>query len=172
MPRKVWVSTISSASANGPTVQANLAKACDLLELACMTKPDIVCLPEVFTSHGVPRDGVAAVAESVPGPITEAIGAIARRHSTYVICPLIERREDRFYNSAAVLDRRGRIVGVYEKAHPVPQVEDELTPGSGPKPLDTDFGRIGVLICFDINWPDAWATLKHMGAEVVFVVNP
>ena len=104
MPRKVWVTTISSPNCDGPTVPANLAKACDLLELACATKPDIVCLPEVFATHGVARDSVATIAEPVPGPITEAVGAVARRHGTYVICPLIEKRGSHFYNSAVLLD--------------------------------------------------------------------
>ena len=173
MPRKVWVTTTATSSAIGPTVEANLVKVVGLLERAGTTHPDIICLPEVFATHGVPYERVAEVAQPVPGPIIDVVAAQARRLSSYIICPLLERRGDLFYNSAVLLDRQGQVAGVYEKIHPVPgadghMLERGLAPGQGAKVFDTDFGRIGILICFDINWREEWAALKQMGAEVVF----
>ena len=173
MPRKVWVTTVSTANADGPTVEANLAKAQALLERAGAMQPDIICLPEVFATRGVAYEHARSVAETVPGPITDAVALFARRSHTYIICPLLERRGDTVYNSAVLLDRQGRIVGIYEKMHPVPGADGQvlemgLAPGREPKVFDTDFGRVGILICFDINWLEEWAALTRMGAEIVF----
>jgi len=159
--------------ADGPSVEANLEKASNLLARACSGRPDIVCLPEVFATRGVAYERADTVAQPVPGPITDTVAAFARRYSTYIICPLLEARRGSLHNSAVLLDRQGQVAGVYEKIHPVPgadgsTLERGLDSGPGPKVFDTDFGRIGILICFDINWAEEWAALKRMGAEIVF----
>lgn len=174
MLRKIWVSTTAFHGSGKPTVEGNLKAARCLLEAACAVQPDIVCLPEVFASIGVEYDRVEEVAQPVPGPITDMASEIARRHSTYVICPLMEARDGRVYNSAVLIDRQGHITGIYEKVHPVTSssdytaLEHGVTPGSEAKVLETDFGCLGILICFDINWPQEWAELKRRGAEIVF----
>ena len=174
MPRKIWISTIAFQRSAAPTTIAeNVAKARALLERACATGPDIVCLPETFAYVGVPHRA-ADVAEPVPGPITAMAAEVARRHQTHVICPLLELRGGRVYNAAVLLDRQGRIAGTYDKVRPVTttsdytELERGVTPGKEPRVFDTDFGRIGILICFDITFPVEWARMKAMGAEVVF----
>jgi len=174
MPRKIWVSITAFHGLGKPTVEENIEAARHLLEVACAVHPDIVCLPEVFASVGVEYERAEEVAQPVPGPITVMAAEVARRHSTYVICPLLEARDGRVYNSAVLIDRRGQIAGIYEKVHPVTSssdytvLEHGVTPGSEAKVFETDFGRLGILICFDINWPEEWAELKRRGAEVVF----
>jgi len=174
MPRKIWVSTIAFHGTSKPTVEENLKAAHHLLEAACAVQPDIVCLPEVFASVGTEYEGVEEVAQPVPGPITDMAAEVARHHSTCVICPLMEARDGRVYNSAVLIDRQGHIAGIYEKIHPVTSssdytvLEHGVTPGKEAKVFETDFGRLGILICFDINWPQEWAELKRQGAEVVF----
>jgi predicted amidohydrolase len=173
MSRKIRVTTTSLLVPGGPTKQDNLEKARALLERACASRPEIVCLPETVTSHDIPYADVNEMAESVPGPFTEMAAEFARRYETYIICPVWERRHGRVYNSAVLLDRQGRIAGTYDKLHPVtsntsPLLEKGVTPGNELKVFDTDFGRIGILICFDINWRQEWARLKEMGAEIVF----
>jgi len=173
MPRKIRVTTTSLLVPGGPTLQDNREKARALLERACASRPDIVCLPETVTSYGIPYTDVNDVAESVPGPFTEMASILARRYGAYIICPVWERRNGRIYNAAVLLDRQGQIVGAYDKLHPVAsesydKFEKGVTPGRAPKVFDTDFGRIGILICFDINWRQEWARLKEMGAEIVF----
>ena len=173
MPRKILVTTTSLLVSGGPTLQDNREKARALLERACASRPDIVCLPETVTSYGIPYTDVNDVAETVPGPFTEMASSVARRHGTYIICPVLRRRDGRIYNAAVLLDRQGQIVGTYDKLHPVvseahDQFEKGVTPGNTLKVFDTDFGRIGILICFDINWRQEWARLKEMGAEIVF----
>ena len=141
---------------------------------AAAEKPDIICLPEVFLELGVSFQDLSEVAESVPGPTTEWARRWAKAHRCYVICPLTVRRGDIYTNEAVLLDRRGAIVGSYAKIHPVVHgsefisLEKGITPGREACVFDTDFGRIGMQICFDIHWPAGWAELKHRGAEMVF----
>ena len=174
MSRKVWVSTTAFCGAHGPTREDNIARAARLMDRAAADRPDVICLPETFPTVGLDRPNAEDAAEPVPGPATQMAMAKAREHNANVICPLLEKRGDCVYNSAVVIDRRGDIVGTYEKLHPVTTTfdftvfEGGVTPGAEPKVFDLDFGRVGVLICFDIQWPAEWARLGRMGAEIVF----
>jgi len=174
MPRKIWVSTTAFQGSGGPTVEDNITKAGRLIDQAAADRPDIVCLPETFACLGVPHERAAEVAEPVPGPITEMAIERAKRHSANIICPLLEERGDFVYNTAVVIDRKGRIVGQYDKLHPVTtsfdftRFEDGVRSGKEPRVFDLDIGRIGILICFDIQWPGEWARLAAMGAEIAF----
>jgi len=173
MPRKTKVVTTCLNGLSGRTVKDRLDSAMALLELACRLRPDVVCLPENFASAGIPLPP-AERAEPVPGPTTDACATRARAHHTCVICPLLTAREGRVYNSAVVLDRAGGIVGVYDKVQPVTSrsdvtvMESGITPGAGAAVFDLDCGRIGIQICFDIQFPETWAELARQGAELVF----
>lgn len=119
MPRKITVATVSLRRDGGArTVEMNVAAAERLLDRAAAVQPDIVCLPEIFPLIGMPVQEWTPAAEAVPGPITERIGALARRFGMYVVCPVLERKGGRVYNAGALLDRQGRVAGVYHKLHP------------------------------------------------------
>ena len=124
-------------------------------------RPDIVALPEVF----LPGDP-----ESIPGPVTRRLAEWAERHSSYVLFGLRTKTDGKMYNSAVLLDRRGQLVGQYNKAYPTEkELADGVHPGDTDPPVfQTDFGKIGVQICFDVNWWDSWRKLKQKGARLVF----
>jgi beta-ureidopropionase len=174
MSRKVKVSTLSYTYKGGPDVEDNRKRMGDLLSQAVACQPDIVALPETFVSQGVPHESLSEIAESVPGPTTDYVARYARSHGCYIICPLIAVHGDDFMNDAVLIDRHGHIAGVYSKMHPVVEgseftsLESGITPGKDAKVFDTDFGRIGIQICFDLMYPDGWQGLKDKGAEVVF----
>ncbi len=173
MPRKITVSTLSLRPGGGPrTVEMNVAAAERMIERAAALKPDIVCLPETFPTIGVTVSQAADVdAQSftVPGPITDRIAALARRHGMYVVCPLYEKQGNRVYNAGVLMDRRGHVAGIYHKVHPtLGELESGVTPGEKVEVFETDFGRVGILICFDIMTPARWREAKERGAEVVF----
>jgi len=174
MSRKVKVSTVSYLYKGGPCVEDNRRRIGELLDQVVTSHPDIVALPETFVSQGVPYTALDDIAESVPGPTTDFVANYARTHGCYIICPLIATHENAFMNDAVLIDRQGHIAGVYSKIHPVVQgseftsLEMGVTPGNGTVVFDTDFGRIGIQICFDLMYPDGWAELKRKGAEIVF----
>lgn len=174
MSRKVKIATVSYSYKGGPSVEDNRRRIGDLLTQAVASRPDIVALPETFVSQGVQYNTLEEIAETVPGPTTDFTAQFARNHECYVICPLIAIHENAFMNDAVLIDRQGQIVGVYSKIHPVVQgseftsLEVGVTPGRDAVVFDTDFGRIGIQICFDLMYPDGWEELKRKGAEVVF----
>ena len=174
MARKVRVATVSFLYGGGPTTEHSREHVRGLLAQTVAERPDIIVLPETFVSQGVAYRSLAEIAESVPGPTTELVAGYARAAACYVICPLIVRHGDVFTNDAILIDRYGEIVGSYSKIHPVVEgseyrsLELGVTPGRELPVFDTDFGRIGIQICFDILYPQAWAELKQKGAEVVF----
>ncbi|MBG87355.1 MAG: hypothetical protein CMO80_10700 [Verrucomicrobiales bacterium] len=124
-------------------------------------RPDIVCLPETF-SRGE--------AEPVPGLTTDRLADWARQHRCWVICPLTTRLEEKTYNSAVVLNRDGEIVGRYDKIRPTEnELKKSICPGPDQPPVfETEFGKIGVQICFDVNWTEQWRTLRNQGAKIIF----
>jgi beta-ureidopropionase len=154
----VRVVTVSQEKLSGKDL---VDQTLERLESAASYKPDIAVLPETFTR---------GAAEAVSGPTTERLGAWARRHGSYVLFGLNTRRDGRVYNSALLLDRQGRLAGSFDKMHPTEkELEQGVQPGGMEPPVfDTDFGRIGVQICFDVNWWDNWRRLKEKGARIVF----
>ncbi|MBI5281041.1 MAG: carbon-nitrogen hydrolase family protein [Candidatus Solibacter usitatus] len=131
------------------------------LDRAGSFRPDIASLPEVF----LPGDP-----EVVPGPVTQRLAAWARQHSSYVIFGLRTRAGGKLYNSAILLDRQGRVAGQYHKIHPTEgELGEGIHPGEEDPPVfETDFGKIGIQICFDVNWWRTWERLKDKGARIVF----
>src|SRR5262249_22056414 len=146
-----------------PQPEANLDKAVRRIEQAADAGAQIVCLPELFRSpYFCQRQDPALfdLAEPIPGPSTERLGALARATNTVVIASLFERRTAGIYhNTAAVLDADGSLLGIYRKMHipddPLYFEKYYFTPGdTGFRTFDTRFGRIGVLVCWDQWYPE------------------
>ena len=170
---RVRIATVCQNGQFFPTVEQNREHVLRLLNLALAQKPDMVCLPETFTT--VSMDGMAAdLVEPVPGLTTDIIAKRAREHNSYVICPIKTQRDSVSWNSAIIIGRRGEIVGIYDKVHPVTTsadytvIENGLTPGDDLPVFDLDFGRIGIQICFDAGFPETWQVLADKGARLIF----
>ena len=174
MPRMVRITTIALDGQGGPTISANRERMRSLVERALAERPDIIALPESFTLTGLDTWHIEEMAEDTPGPTLELFSGIARDNHVYILCPLLARHPDGTYIEAFLLDRAGQIAGSYAKHHPVVegsafcQVEFGSRPGSAFPVFDTDFGRIGVQICFDVEYTDGWESLDRSGAEIFF----
>ena len=176
MPRIVRIATIAMQGQGGPTVTANRQRMAGLIEQALAERPDILAIPESFTLAGLDAEQarMEEMAEDVPGPTLEMAAAYARRYHAYLLCPILSRRPDGLHIEAFLLDRTGQIAGSYQKHHPVVegsqyrQVEFGSRPGRTLPVFDTDFGRIGVQICFDVEYQDGWEALDQAGAEIIF----
>ena len=110
------------------------------------------------------------VAERLDGPTITLLSALAREHRLWIVAPISLRTgAGSVENAAVVLDRDGDVAGSYAKVHPtIGECRTrEIVPGSHPVVLDTDFGRLGLAICYDIGWPAHWEELKRQGAELV-----
>lgn len=168
-PRKVRVVTTRIPVRWDTTVHDNLQSMAEVLDEAGREKPDVVLLTEIFPERGV-KGTVYDLSEPIPGPATEVLSRKAREDHTYIIACMLERDGGKAYDTAVLIDRQGRIAGKYRKVNlPLAEVEGGETPGNEYPVFDTDFGRIGMLICYDIFFPETVRIMRLAGAEIVFV---
>ncbi len=160
-----------------PDPDANLGKAVAKVGEAARAGAEVVCLPELFRSqYFCQREDTATfdLAETVPGPSTEALGKAAAAAGVAIIAPLFEHRAPGLYhNSAAVIDADGRIVGLYRKMHipddPAYYEKFYFAPGdTGFPAFDTRAGRVATLICWDQWYPEGARLAALAGAAVLF----
>lgn len=125
--------------------------------------PDLIQLPETW-------NGLRP--EPLDSETTRALQKIAQEHGVYIIHPILRRVGDgRVFNTAVLIGRGGDVEGLYDKAYPYwdEYLQDPpITPGSEIPVFRTDFGVIGIAICFDANFPCVWEALGRQGAQVVF----
>ncbi len=172
LPREVWVASISQNKLSGRDAPTRVAQVLARMEEVVPLEPDIICLPEAFSvaSLGGTEPPAPELFEEPIGHLSSPFAEFARKHHCYVVCPVITKHENRYYNTALFIDRQGKLLGEYHKTHPT-NSEMNMSISSGP--LDppvfkTDFGVVGAQICYDVQWPEGWQKLQQAGAEIVF----
>jgi len=157
-------------------VEENQAKTERLIRKAAERGAQIVCLQELYRSLyfcDIEDYDRFELAEAVPGPGTERLGALAKELGVVIVASLFEKRAAGIYhNTAAVLDADGSYLGKYRKMHipddPGYYEKFYFTPGDlGYKVFDTKFAKIGVLICWDQWYPEAARLTAMKGAELL-----
>jgi N-carbamoylputrescine amidase len=174
-PRTVTLGLVQMRCTND--VEENLRTAIGGIAEAARRGAQIICLQELFrTRYFCQTEDHAnfALAEAIPGPTTERLGAVAQQHGAVIIASLFEKRtEGLYHNTAAVIDADGRYLGKYRKMHipddPGYYEKFYFTPGDlGFRSWDTRFARIGVLVCWDQWYPEAARLTALTGAEILF----
>jgi len=155
----------------------NLDKAVKGIQDAASKGAQIVCLQELFTSLyfcDVEDYDNFNLAESVPGPSTNALGLVAKELGVVIVASLFEKRAQGIYhNTTAVIDADGSYLGKYRKMHipddPAYFEKFYFTPGDlGYKVFKTKFATLGVLICWDQWYPEAARLTALAGADILF----
>ena len=161
----------------GPDPETNFASAVAHIRQAASLGAHIVCLPELFrTQYFCQREDLRLfdLAEPIPGPSTARLCELARELGVVIVASLFERRAPGLYhNSAVTLNSDGAIAGVYRKMHipddPLFHEKYYFAPGDlGFQAVDTAFGRIGTLVCWDQWYPEAARLTALQGAELLF----
>ena len=175
MPKSFKVGLIQMAC--GPEPEKNLGHAAGMVRDAAARGAQVICLPELFrTQYFCQREDAALfdLAEAVPGPTTNKLAEVARAAKAVVLASVFERRAPGIYhNTAVVLDADGSIKGTYRKMHipddPLYYEKFYFTPGDlGFRAFNTEFGRIGTLVCWDQWYPEAARLTALQGAHVLF----
>ena len=167
-PRKVRVAAIHFRPRNSSTGN-NLDSFSRLIARAAERKADIVLLPEGITLVGTGKSYIEA-GEPIPGPSTQFMSKIARRNNLYLVINVYEREAEALYNTSVLLDRRGMIVGKYRKVClPREEIDGGLSPGDSFPVFSTDFGKIGLMTCWDVFFPEPARVLARKGAEIIFL---
>ena len=160
-----------------PDLAENTEKAIAGIRQAAAQGAQIVCLQELFRSQYFCQcedHEYFKLAESIPGPTTERLGAVAKELEVVVVASLFEKRaEGLYHNTAAIIDADGAYLGKYRKMHipDDPQYYEKFyfTPGDlGFRSWDTKYARIGVLVCWDQWYPEAARLTAMSGAQILF----
>lgn len=125
---------------------------------------DIVCIPEDIQYQS--GQSAREQSDTIPGRFTDRFAEKARKYGMYIIVQVDEKTETALFNVAVLLDRDGGIVGRYQKMFVTEGAS--VVPGPAMPVFETDFGVIGIMICFDIICPDVVGLLALKGAEIVF----
>jgi predicted amidohydrolase len=107
------------------------------------------------------------LAEPIPGPTSERIGEIARAGNCYVVTCFFEKLDGKVFNTALLLDPRGKVTGKYHKIQLPPVERLMTTPGDDLPVFDTEIGRIGMLVCYDMMTPEVARCLALKGADIL-----
>lgn len=155
-------------------IEANRSSVLESLQRAAKFRPDCVCFPEIVLQA---RSGTFAemlpFAETVPGKTSDLVAERARALSSHVVFCTLERgtgdETGRVFNTAALIGRNGEILGRYRKYHATGyEIKDGVTPGRDVPVWETDLGRVGCAICFDVKFPVVGLELSRGGAQLVF----
>lgn len=171
--RIVTVGLVQTSPSRDPDLNMKLAM--EKVRSAAERGAQIICLPELYrTSYFPQHDGkdFRHLAETIPGPSTEAFSSLARELSVVIIVPIFEKDEAGYYNSLAVIDADGSLLPVYRKVHiphdPLFYEKSYFSPGEEIRVYDTRYGKIAGLICFDQWFPEAARLAALAGAEIIF----
>lgn len=153
--------------------EENFAHAENLIRQAVNGKPDVIVLPETWNTGFFPRENLAALADEDGKAVTARIGSLAKQYGVNIVAGSVANRKNGgVYNSAYVFDRSGRIVAEYDKTHLFsPSGEHEFfQKGDHLCRFTLDGVSCGLIICYDIRFPELTRSLTVQGVDLLFVV--
>ena len=157
--------------------EANLAKMGEMVRRAKAGGARLVIFPELSLTGYVCRDLFYELAEPIPGPSTERVAEMAREEGVFIVFGLPEKSQisgSLLYN-AAVLVGPGGLIGTYRKmflpTHSVFEEKRYFRPGYGADVFRTDLGRIGLMICYDVFFPEVARLLRLKGAQLIIAIS-
>mgnify|MGYP000255454347 FL=1 len=168
----IQMPTVADKMENVRTVKAYLEKIRD-------ENPDFVILPEMFCCP-YQTENFPIYAEKEGGPVWQQLSAYAKQYGVYLIGGSMPEKdaEGNVYNTCYVFDREGKQIGKHRKVHLFDidvkggqtfKESDTLTAGDSDTVFDTEFGKMGVMLCFDIRFPELSRMMVNDGARIVFV---
>jgi len=151
--------------------EKNLEKALSFIDRAIEKNAKIICLPELFTT-GFDYDYIKEYAKPIPNKLTEIIEEKAKKSNVCIIAGSIpEKKKDGIYNTSVFFNKDGGTIGKYSKMHLFPLMDEDKYFQKGRKtPIFKAKGRnIGVMICYDLRFPELARKLTLLGADIIFM---
>jgi len=155
----------------------NMKKMTEMVQKAKKQAAELIIFPELSLTGYVVKDQIYELAETIPGPSTKAIENLARRFKTHIVFgmpELSEKAQATIYNAAVLVGPEG-LVGKYRKMHlPTHSVFEEkryFRPGYQTAVFDTELGKIGLIICYDIFFPEVSRLTRLKGAQLIVCIS-
>jgi len=159
--------------------QQNLEKARIFIEKACRQQADLIVFPEVFMAFIDHSTQLRhhQVAESLDGPFVQSLAAMAKSYKIHLICGMLEKHpidELRVYNTIIFLNETGKLIHHYRKTHlydafSFAESRHFVAADNGFEPVKTRFGSLGLLVCYELRFPEIARSLALKGAEILIV---
>lgn len=152
----------------------NFAKAEQMIRQAMSEQPDVLVLPETWNTGFFPKEELAALSDRDGQRVKAEIGALAKEYRVNIVAGSVSNlREEKVYNTAMVFDRTGQCIASYDKTHLfTPMGEDDyFTPGDHLCRFQLDGVQCGIIICYDVRFPELTRSLTVPGLDVLFVVS-
>jgi beta-ureidopropionase len=167
---EVWIAGVSQAGIREKTPELMVERILEILKEVVTYNPDFVCLPEVFPFENIDQQLTFQEKVKISDKVLLQFSDFSKKHNCYTICPVFTSSDGKIYNSAVVFDRMGKKIGQYNKIHEtVGYIKGGVSCGALFQPvIQTEFGPIGIQICYDINWEDGWKMLRDQGVKIIF----
>jgi len=166
------IALIQTRMENDP--ETNIKKALELVEKALKTGAKILSLPELFNTKYfpiLPGKNYTDLACTIPGSLTETFKSLAKTYEATLILPIYEKKDDRYFNSSAVIDFKGEYLPVYRKIHipndPYFHEKDYFKEGQEYRLYESQGLKFSVLICYDQWFPEAARACTLLGADLI-----
>ncbi len=150
--------------------EVNLETAVQMVKEAATRKVDLIVLPELFTT-GYCLDKANSLAESPKGHSIGLLRDLAGRFRIFIVAgSILEKRGTEIYNTCHLIGKDGKLLGHYDKIHLFPPFQEDkfLSAGFEASIFKTELGLFGVMICFDLRFPELAGRLTQNGAQVIF----
>lgn len=154
--------------------EENFSHAAELVKRAMKDKPDVLVLPETWNTGFFPRENLQALCDRDGIQVKQVFGALAERNQVNIVAGSVSNvRGGKVYNTAMVFDRTGVCIASYDKTHLfTPMGEDNYyTPGDRLCTFVLDGVKCGLIICYDVRFPELTRSLTVPGLDMLFVVS-
>lgn len=154
--------------------EENFPHAAGLIEQAMAEKPDVLVLPETWNTGFFPRENLPQLCDRDGERVKTEIGALAKKYGVNIVAGSVSNlRDGNIFNTAYVFDRKGSCIASYDKTHLfTPMGEDSFyTPGSHLCHFSLDGVHCGLIICYDVRFPELTRSLTVPGLDMLFVVS-
>lgn len=155
-------------------VEKNLSATSRVFEDAHEQGCEVVVLPEMWPTGMYGDMDMRKFWQSIPGKHTDFLAEQALKHSVFVVAGLPERgAKNALHNAAVLISPQGKVLAKHRKVHPYSLLGEQKiwTPGNGFTVADSKIGRVGLLVCYDGDFPESWRANALMGAEIVFHIS-
>lgn len=154
--------------------QKNFAHAAELIETAALQGADVLVLPETWNTGFFPKNNLEVLCDEDGARVKKEIGALAKKHKVNIVAGSVSNlRNGKVYNTAMVFDRNGDCIASYDKTHLfTPMGEDGFyTPGDHLCRFMLDGVSCGLIICYDVRFPELTRSLTVPGLDMLFMVS-
>lgn len=150
--------------------EINLKRSIEAIVEAHKKGADYILFPELFLTGYVINTSLVEMGESIEGPSIRALCSYAKKYSIGIIYGFPEKDGDSLYNSAVFIDKNGSIRNVYRKAHLYGEEQKYFTPGEDFSVVEVPEGKFGLMITYDMEFPEMARVLSIKGAEILLIL--